>query len=128
MVAEAPTYNPSTSALLGALSEVADKLDKIHDSLELRESRKPGIFKLSSVARATSLRFLVEWLVISVSAAGAYGLRVGTADVFTAQAADADTIVIPFPYTIDSGKDVSISGVGANIVDAFILGVTDKES
>jgi hypothetical protein len=120
MAIENEDYNPATSALLSALAGLGRKLDKVVDGLERRERPAPAIFKLTSVPKSTSLRFRIKEIVFVVSAAGVYGLRVGTADVFQFQVAGADSKVFPFPELIDSGKDISVSGAAGNIVDAYI--------
>lgn len=117
--------NPATTALLAALAAVKDSVDNVRETLERRENQSPGLQRLSSTVFSTSKRFRVTHFVLSVSAAGVYGLRVGTSDVFQVQTAGADTIAIPLPITIDSGKEISISGTAVNITDAFIVGFTD---
>ena len=123
----APILNPATSTLLAALDAQRRVLDAILREVQYDPSSPPGITKLSAVPFQTSKRFIVQWLVIAGSAAGSYGLRVGTADLITVQMGVADTKIIPLPYTIDSGKELSITlAGGAVLVDAFIIAETDE--
>lgn len=131
MVSDAPTVeriaNPATSALLDSLSGIGSDVISILRILQQGQDSPPGITKLTAAVFQTSKRYFVQWFVIAGSAAGAYGLRVGTADVFTVQMGAADTKIIPLPITIDNGKEISISlAGGAALVDAFIVATTDE--
>lgn len=119
--------NPATSALLDALGGIESDVVSILRILQHGQDSPPGVTKLSAAVFQTSKRYFVQWFVIAGSAAGAYGLRVGTADVFTVQMGVADTKIIPLPITIDNGKEISISlAGGAVLVDAFIVATTDE--
>jgi hypothetical protein len=127
---EVPVINPATTVLLRELERIGTIAASILRVVQQGQDSPPGVIPLSAVnVLQTSRRFFVQYLVISGSAAGAYGLRIGTANVVTIQMGVADTKIIPFPYTIDSGKEVSIAlSGGAALVDAFIIATTDEGS
>jgi hypothetical protein len=126
MAVDTERLNLGTTALLAGLAALGERMDAVRETLERREQESPGIFQLGSVAKSSSLRLRVKELVLSVTAAGTFGLMIGTTDEGRRfNFAAAGTLVIPMPITIDSGKDISISGTAANILNAYVTFFAD---
>lgn len=124
--------NPATAMLAGLLSTLVAEVRGLRATLERRETRSPGIFRITpagSVAgegqRRIDPQLRVMYWILSVSAAGAYGVRVGSHQVITIQVAAADTLIIPLLDTLLTGNDITTTGTAANIVDSLLVAYSD---
>lgn len=138
MTDDKPTQqNPATSVVVAALGAVRTAVEGVSNTLQRFETRQsPGLYRIlpdasgsaaslppGFPAQSTRLR-VIEW-VIAVSAAGTYGVTVGGVPVVLVEFAGAGTIIVPLPLTFDRAAEVSTSGTAANIVDSFLITVTE---
>lgn len=72
-----------------------------------------------------TVRFRAEWLILKLDVAGVISLRVGPGVTDTFPFAGADTKVIPFPFMIDRGIDVSLTAT-AGSPTGFLVGYPDE--
>jgi hypothetical protein len=129
--------NPATSVIVSALGAVRAAVLGVADTLQRFESRQsPGLYRILPAASAsaavlapgfpaqsTRLR-VIEW-VIAVDAAGTYGVQVGGTPIVQVEFGAAGTLIVPLPLTIDRAAEVTTSGTAANIVDSFLITVTE---
>lgn len=124
--------NPATSAILLGLRMVKDAVDNVALVLQRRENQSPGLYRITPAGsgmgvgiEAQSTRIRVTTWVIAVTAAGVFGVQVGSAVIAQVNMTGAGTLIVPLPVTIDNGKDVTTTGTAANITDSFLLGYTE---
>lgn len=114
-----PGVPEDTQYLGDKLDRVYGKLCELVDATIRREEPAPGRIELPYSAQSNKLRAL--YVVVTMTAAGTAALRIGTATRMVWNFPAADTKVIPFMETIESGTDVSLVATGGT-ADGYLIG------
>lgn len=128
-----PTDLPAdTEAIVGALSQLADKLDLLIDATARAEVPASGTFFALPAATGRNdfpqpIRVRLTNLVLSVSAACTVTVTIGSAAYTRYDFVGAATIVIPFPELIDSGKDVVVAASAGTLRAAYFTGYPEAK-
>jgi hypothetical protein len=136
-VPQSSDRNPATSVVVAALGAVREAVIGVANTLQRFETRQsPGLYRILPAASAsaavlapgfpaqsTRLR-VIEW-IIAVDAAGTYGVTVGGVPIVQVEFGAAGTLIVPLPITVDRAAEVTTSGTAANIVDSFLITVTE---
>jgi hypothetical protein len=117
MTVEAPGV--AASGVIRELQAIRDGIAQLHNRME---RPAPTIWRSPFPEHHPKLRN--EWWVISFSGAGTASLQIGTAVVYIAEVAAADTIVIPLPITIERAANVAVVAQD-NVVDSMLIGYTE---
>jgi len=109
----------SAGAIISELRAILDELKQVHNRME---RPAPTIWRSPFPEHHPRLRN--EWWVISFSGAGTASLQIGTAIVYIAEVAAADTIIIPLPITIERAANVAVVNTD-NVSDSMLIGYTE---
>lgn len=108
-----PTDLPAdTEAIVGSLSQLGDKLDRLIAATTAQVSPAPSLlFAMPGVHNdfPQTVRVQLQTLVVSISAAATVTVSIGSGVFISFDLASADTRVLPFPRTIPEGTDVSVT-------------------
>jgi hypothetical protein len=103
-IVESNGQTPATSAVLGALANLAGIMVGIRATLERREKLSPGVFRPPFTS---SLRLRVIGIVVSTNAGQLLQLRAGSDPILNMRPLVA-TDFLQFPVTLDRGVDVRV--------------------
>lgn len=135
---ETPNLVPIDDTLLfgrnaGTLEEVRDLLRLLVNTAIRQESPAPGFVYINTAPSRNdsplSVRWRMQWLVFSSSAAGTLTFKIGTmSELVITLSASFLTGAIPFPRTIDAGIDLTmVASGGAALNFAYLVGYPESE-
>jgi len=123
-----PPQNPATGMIAGLLRQLIREVQHVWQVLEHTEGETLGFWRITpigspageGVRRADPNLRCTRWL-LSVSAAGTYGVQIGTSVKLTVQVAAAGFFDIPFPVNIQHGSAVTTTGTAAQVIDSQLV-------
>jgi len=127
-----PPRNPATGLIAGLLHQLIRETQHVWQALENQSAETRGFWRITPVGspagegirRADPNLRCTRWL-LSVNAAGTYGVQIGTANKVSVNVPAAGMFDIPFPVNIQHGNAVTTTGVAANIIDSLLVASSD---